>query len=196
MYLYRSRQLEDRRAAQQAYNNSLKDVSSWLIPVERRFNGFRPVAKELDDIKEQYEELKVWKRYMCKKRDAWDAHINCWVSIMVKFSVEAFLLAIAIIIKVCQIHDKKLVLIEKKKLVSWLQISYFCVYLVYHAWKTSNLWFPCFAVNYKWEFFSKQQSYAYRLRRYPHFVAHPITFQWESFQCSITSCHYVLKLFT
>lgn len=68
MYLYRSRQLEDRRAAQQAYNNSLKDVSSWLIPVERRFNGFRPVAKELDDIKEQYEELKVWKRYMCKEK--------------------------------------------------------------------------------------------------------------------------------
>ncbi|XP_071483778.1 microtubule-actin cross-linking factor 1, isoforms 6/7-like [Diadema antillarum] len=55
---FRSRQLEERRAAQQAYNNSLKDVSSWLISVERRFNSFKPVAKELVEIKSQYDELK------------------------------------------------------------------------------------------------------------------------------------------
>ena len=55
----RQKMLEERRQAQKLYNDSLKDVSTWLISTERRFNQFQPVAKDMETIKAQYDELKV-----------------------------------------------------------------------------------------------------------------------------------------
>ena len=51
--------LEERRQAQKQYNEGLQEVSTWLTAKERQFNQFRPVAKDMDTIKLQYEELKV-----------------------------------------------------------------------------------------------------------------------------------------
>ena len=58
-FIIRQKTLEERRQAQKMYNDDLKDVSTWLISTERRFNQFQPVAKDLGTIKSQYDELKV-----------------------------------------------------------------------------------------------------------------------------------------
>ncbi len=56
---YRRRQYDDRNNARIAYNDKLKEVSAWLVGMERDFSRVRPVAKDLGTIKDQYEELKV-----------------------------------------------------------------------------------------------------------------------------------------